>query len=37
MCDSFFKSSVLKIVSDEIFNNDLPWKVQGPLNKRYFY
>jgi len=34
MCDGFFKTSMLDILSNEIFSNDIHWKIKGPLNKR---
>lgn len=33
MCERFFKSHMLDILSNEIFSNDLQWKIKGPLNK----
>lgn len=33
MCEGFFKQSMLDILSNEIFSNDIQWKIKGPLNK----
>lgn len=35
MCEEFFTSNMINMVSDEVFSNDLEWKEKGPLNKRY--
>lgn len=34
MCEGFFKTNMVDILSNEIFSNDLKWKIKGPLNKR---
>lgn len=34
MCEGFFKPSMVEVLSNEIFSNDLQWKTKGPLNKR---
>jgi len=30
----FFKPSMVKMLCNELFSNDLQWKVKGPLNKK---
>lgn len=37
MCEGFFKQTLVDLVSNEMFSNDLEWKVKGPINKRYDY
>jgi len=34
MCEGFFKSGMVEMLSNEIFSNDMQWKIKGPLNKR---
>lgn len=34
MCEGFLKSPMVVCLSNEIFSNDLEWKIKGPLNKR---
>lgn len=34
MWQGFFKGPMVDSLSNEIFSNDLEWKVKGPLNKR---
>lgn len=34
MCDEFFKSDMNDVLSNELFSNDLQWKIKGPINKR---
>jgi len=31
---AFFKSSMVEMLSNELFSNELQWKVEGPLNKK---
>lgn len=33
MCEGFFKQGMVDVLSNEIFSNDLQWKIKGPLNK----
>lgn len=37
MCDEFFKPDMVDLLSNEIFANDLQWKIKGPVNKRFNY
>lgn len=30
----FFKPSMVEMLFNELFSNDLQWKVKGPLNKK---
>lgn len=34
MCHKFFKSEVVEMLSNELFSNNVQWKVKGPMNKR---
>lgn len=36
MCEGFFKSSMVDHLSNEIFSNNMHWKIKGPLNKKHY-
>ncbi|CAI6367906.1 unnamed protein product [Macrosiphum euphorbiae] len=36
MCEGFFKTQMVDYLSNDVFSNDLNWKIKGPLNKRQY-
>ncbi|XP_022180958.1 prolyl 3-hydroxylase OGFOD1 isoform X2 [Myzus persicae] len=36
MCEGFFTQNMVDYLSNDIFSNDMNWKISGPLNKRHY-
>lgn len=36
MCEGFFTLNMVNMLSNELFSNNMKWKIKGPLNKRHY-